>query len=273
MDKQIELSITSPTTKVNVTSVDADEVARIVKLAGIQSPAPEATITTPPAVVEPTVKPAVEPAVDPNAPIEVLPSSVAHVSANLPAVSDAPVDHDDSKSEDIYAPDEDFEVDMTTDISPEDDEIHLDLTDDEFNDSDLSDEFAMHNDHDGPSSSVFHESQAEHDYGHDDDDLDEENTGIEIPVGDYVWNAERLPQRIKGSNGDSGLLEDTYRSLVNKYHAYLMESERENETGTLSPLSDPTKDNFDKDPLSGETPVDDGSHSPMSTVVRQSFYK
>jgi len=53
----------------------------------------------------------------------------------------------------------------------------------------------------------------------------------------------------------------------------LEEADRENEEGVMSPLSDPTKPEFDKDPMSGEKPVDDGSRSPLSTIKRQHAFK
>lgn len=243
MDKHIELSITSPTTEVKVTSVDADEVARIVKLAGIQSPSPAAPVSTAAPMTAPapvsTPAPMTEPALDPISMPELDQDSM-QADENLPQMS----------SED--------EFDMSTD-----------LDDDMFDsESDLDHSVAP----DSPTTSQFHEAQAEFDHGHEPDDSDLEKDGEEIPINDYIWNAEKLPQRIKGTQGDNGLLEKVYSNLLQKYKEFLNE-ERENDAGILSPLSDPTKPEFDKDPLSDETPVDDGSHSPMSTIKRQSFYK
>jgi hypothetical protein len=112
--------------------------------------------------------------------------------------------------------------------------------------------------------------QADHDYGSQ--DVDEE--GEEVDPSTYVWNGSKLPQRIvKGSQGDNPLISEIHSQLVEKYSQYLTEADRENEDGSLSPLSDPTKPEFDKDPLSNDEPVVDGSHSPMSTIARQAALK
>lgn len=114
------------------------------------------------------------------------------------------------------------------------------------------------------------EEQADNDYGHQ--DVDDE--GHEVDPDTYMWNAAKLPQRIvKGTQGDNPLISEIHNKLLERYDAFLIEEARENEDGTLSPLSDPTKPEFDKDPLSGEAPVDDGSHSPMSTISRQAALK
>ena len=114
------------------------------------------------------------------------------------------------------------------------------------------------------------EEQAEYDYGQQ--DVDEE--GHEVDPSTYIWNGSKLPQRlVKGTQGDNPLVSEIHDKLLEQYDAFLTEADRENEDGTLSPLSDPTKPEFDKDPLSGKTPVDDGSHSPMSTIARQAALK
>lgn len=211
MDKHIELKITSPTTEVNVNSVDAEEVARIVQLAGIQRP-PSTSATLSSVMAGPAVDTAV-PGLGMSA-ADTLPTDLMH----------EPHAHDE----------------MLPDMNVDDESTGLG------------------------------EQQAEFDFGSNPEEAD----GEEISVNDYVYKAERLPQRIKGSNGDSGLLQEIHQNLMSKYAAYLQEEvDRENDDGVMSPLSDPTKPEFDKDPLSDETPVDDGSHSPMSTVVRQPFFK
>lgn len=211
MDKHIELKITSPTTEVNVNSVDAEEVARIVQLAGIQRP-PSTSATLSSVMAGPAVD-----------------TSVPDLSMNQTDMQPTAPVHEP------HAHDE-----MLPDVSVDDNEIGLG------------------------------EQQAEFDFGSNPEEAD----GEEISVNDYLYKSERLPQRIKGSNGDSGLLQEIHQNLMSKYAAYLQEeASRENDDGVMSPLSDPTKPEFDKDPLSGETPVDDGSHSPMSTVVRQPFFK
>lgn len=115
------------------------------------------------------------------------------------------------------------------------------------------------------------EEQADHDYGSQ--DVDEE--GHEVDPSTYIWNGGKLPQRIvKGTQGDNPLISEIHSQLVEKWSKFLTEdADRENEDGSLSPLSDPTKPEFDKDPLSNEEPVVDGSHSPMSTIARQAALK
>ena len=113
------------------------------------------------------------------------------------------------------------------------------------------------------------EDVAEYDWGH----RVFKDEGEEIDEPDLIWQAVENPQRIKGSPGDNGLIQELHLHLKSQYQQYLEETERENDTGVMSPLSDPTKPSFDKDPLSDEEPVDDGSHSPMSTIVRQYAFK
>ena len=120
-----------------------------------------------------------------------------------------------------------------------------------------------------PYSASLDEEQAEYDYSNQDNDAE----GHEVDSSTYIWNGSKLPQRIvKGSLGDNPLISELHATIVSKYAEFLAE-ERENEAGNYSPLSDPTKPEFDKDPLSDETPVDDGSHSPMSTIERQPALK
>ena len=113
------------------------------------------------------------------------------------------------------------------------------------------------------------EDVAEYDYGR----RKLKDEGEEIDEPDLIWQAVENPQRIKGSPGDNGLIQELHSHLITQYEQYLAEADRENETGVMSPLSDPTKPSFDKDPLSDQEPVDDGSHSPMSTIVRQHAFK
>lgn len=113
------------------------------------------------------------------------------------------------------------------------------------------------------------EDQAEFDYGSQDVDLD----GEEVDPDTYTWQGPKSPQRItKGGHGDNPLISELHQTLIEKYKNFLAEMQ-ENEDGSLSPLSDPTKPEFDKDPLSNEEPVTDGSRSPMSTVKRQPALK
>ena len=118
--------------------------------------------------------------------------------------------------------------------------------------------------------SELDEEQAEYDHGHQ----DVKDDGHEIDQDDYVWKGSSLPQRlVKGTLGDNPLIAELHATISALYKQYLEEEARENDDGMLSPLSDPTKPEFDKDPLSGEEPVDDGSHSPLSTIKQQPFFK
>lgn len=47
MDRHYQLKVTSDTTNIDVSSIDADEVARIVQLAGLNQPQPVAPVTQP----------------------------------------------------------------------------------------------------------------------------------------------------------------------------------------------------------------------------------
>lgn len=104
---------------------------------------------------------------------------------------------------------------------------------------------------------------------------DNKPAGHELAVLDYEWSGPHTPQRqVKGMQGDNPLITEFHKSLINKYQEYLFEDEDEyNEDGQLSPLSDPTKPEFDKDPTSNEDPIVDGSRSPFSRIVRQSAFK
>lgn len=117
------------------------------------------------------------------------------------------------------------------------------------------------------------------------DDLDEEvetfdfgnhtfnDSGEELDQNDYIWQANQVPQRYAHSPGDNAMVKEYHKNLLQKYSKFLAEDDRENESGVMSPLSDSDRDNFDKDPMAGEKPVDDGSHSPLSTIERQKALK
>jgi hypothetical protein len=189
MDRHYQLKVTSDTTNIDVDSVDADEVARIVQLAGLKA-APVAVPMSAPPVMEPVDPPAAPTAVD-----------------------------------------------------------------------DMGDDLA--------------EETAEFDYGHN----RQSDTGNEVDADTYTWTADRLPQHF-GKNGDNTLNDpineaarSIYMNLSDAYRLFLAEESRENDDGIMSPLSDPDIEDFDKDPLAGKPVVDDGSHSPMSTIKRQPALK
>jgi len=113
--------------------------------------------------------------------------------------------------------------------------------------------------------------QADYDYS----EQEVNGAGQEVNPSTFMYKGPKLQQRlVKGFAGDNALAEELHEKLINAYEEFLSESDdRENADGSFSPLSDPTKPEFDKDPMSGDTPVDDGSHSPMSTIERQSALK
>jgi hypothetical protein len=245
MERKYQLSVTSDTTDINVLSVNADEVARIVQLAGIIEPrAPDDTLAITPA--DPIV-PAQEPAQPAASRDDDFDTGMATMrkNAGLPAAVQ-PTGPDTSPDDGGIPPDVDSgippDVDGGIDTSMQDEMDEMMSLD---------------------------EDVAEYDYGH----RKFHDEGEEVDEPEYIWQAVENPQRIKGSAGDNGLIQELHSQLVSGYAKYLAETERENDTGVMSPLSDPTKPSFDKDPLSDEDPVDDGSHSPMSTIVRQHAFK
>jgi len=219
MEKQFTLSITSDTTDINVNSTDANEVARIVQLAGLP---PSVPVTQAADMSHPPAMDAVP------APISVPPPETATTDNDM----------EDGLSE--------------TQCSICGSNDHQETACPDMISADLE------------------ENVAEFDYGEKDND----DEGHEGDVQDYVWQGSKLPQRIvKGGQGDNPLISELYQKLTAQYSLYLEEADRENEEGVMSPLSDPTKPEFDKDPMSGEKPVDDGSRSPLSTIKRQHAFK
>lgn len=237
MERKYQLSVTSDTTDINVVSVDAEEVARIVQLAGIIEPqAPKDTQAITPAdpivsAPEPT-QPAAASDTEFDVGMDAMRKNAGLPVAVKPAVTGQMAD------DGVEPPDADDGID--TSMQDEMDEMMS-----------------------------LDEDVAEYDYGH----RKFKDEGEEIDEPEFIWQAVENPQRIKGSAGDNGLIQELHSQLVSGYAKYLAETERENDLGVMSPLSDPTKPSFDKDPLSDEDPVDDGSHSPMSTIVRQHAFK
>ena len=255
MERKYQLSVTSDTTDINIQSVNADEVARIVHLAGIIEPRkPEDTIAV--AAVDPIAAAPISgnigsnsmpaPNMDPEFSAGM---DVMRKNAGMPA---AP------RAAPVSAP----AMDNSMDNSGMDDGTDNDGMDDDI-DSAMQDEM--------DEMLTLDEDVAEYDYGH----RKFKDEGEEVDEAPLIWQAVENPQRIKGSPGDNGLIQELHSKLAAEYAEYLAETEleRENDTGVLSPLSDPTKPSFDKDPLSDQEPVDDGSHSPMSTIVRQHAFK
>ena len=110
---------------------------------------------------------------------------------------------------------------------------------------------------------------ADHDFGHD----EHEEAGEPLDVKDYEWNGPHINQRF-GKIGDNTLMAERANSLFaalnEQYTDYLMEAELEtSNAGSESPLTANARDAFDKDPFADETPVTDGSRSPLSHIGRQ----
>jgi hypothetical protein len=110
---------------------------------------------------------------------------------------------------------------------------------------------------------------ADHDFGHD----EHAEAGEPLDVKDYEWDGPHINQRF-GKIGDNTLMAERANSLFaalnEQYTDYLMEAELEtSNAGSESPLTANARDAFDKDPFADETPVTDGSRSPLSHIGRQ----
>ena len=110
---------------------------------------------------------------------------------------------------------------------------------------------------------------ADHDYGHD----EKSEIGEPLDVEDYLWDGPHLNQRF-GKTGDNTLMAERaitlFKNYSDQYTQMLEEADLDpSNAGFDSPLTANNRDEFDKDPFVDETPVDDGSHSPLSTVKRQ----
>jgi len=226
MNKHYQLNITSDTTEVNVNTIDPEEIARIVSLAGLPPQAP-------PMVIPPTPE---------------MPSTAAlPTTGDMTPSSDASMStHDDGQSCSICGADDHTDDECPSSIS------------------------VGHHDHD--TQLELDEEIAEYDHGK----TEFTDEGEEVDVGSYVWQGSKLPQRIvKGVQGDNPLISELHAHLMGEYSRYLAEAEddRENDDGILSPLSDATKPEFDKDPFAGTEAITDGSRSPMSTIKRQHAFK
>ena len=110
---------------------------------------------------------------------------------------------------------------------------------------------------------------ADHDYGHD----EKSEIGEPLDVEEYVWDGPHLNQRF-GKIGDNTLMAERaitlFKNYSDQYSQMLAEADLDpSNAGFDSPLTANSRDEFDKDPFVDETPVDDGSRSPLSTVKRQ----
>ena len=93
-------------------------------------------------------------------------------------------------------------------------------------------------------------------------------TGQPVDVAANTYQGPEQPQRI-AQLGNNPLIAELHNKLVSEYSRYLEEAERENADGVMSPLSDSDKSDFVKDPFAGMEAVDNGIHSPLSTIKRQ----
>ncbi len=110
---------------------------------------------------------------------------------------------------------------------------------------------------------------ADHDYGN----KENSSEGEPLDAEEYIWDGPHLNQRF-GKIGDNTLMAERaisiFKNYSKEYSQILSEADLEpSNAGFDSPLTANNRDEFDKDPFVDETPVDDGSHSPLSTVKRQ----
>lgn len=110
---------------------------------------------------------------------------------------------------------------------------------------------------------------ADHDYGN----KENSSEGEPLDTEEYVWDGPHLNQRF-GKIGDNTLMAERaisiFKNYSKEYSQVLAEADLEpSNAGFDSPLTANNRDEFDKDPFVDETPVDDGSRSPLSTVKRQ----
>jgi hypothetical protein len=243
MTRHFQLKVTSPTTNIDVDSVDGAEVARIAQLAGIVP-------STPPQMGhELSAAPPISPTAGHGQGFSMPP--------DLPELT--------SSSEDDPA------VGMDTE-EPMNDQDRLDMMEDQTcSVCGASD----HSEHDCPHANMVHddgmtEGFADYDHGHH----RTSRNGEEVDPDSYLWQAKRAKQHF-GKDADNTMddpvteaVNRLYHSLTKSYREFIAE-DRENDAGLLSPLSNPDIEDFDKDPLSDEPVVDDGSRSPLSTVERQ----
>jgi hypothetical protein len=116
------------------------------------------------------------------------------------------------------------------------------------------------------------EAQAEYDYG---EDHSEDRHTYTIVDYDFKGKAD-LPERLTsarfGSNPLKSEMKESveFQKLREQYDRFLNEADV-NDDGAASPLTADSRQEFDKDPLAGEQPVDDGSRSPLSKIERQTI--
>lgn len=235
MNKHYQLNITSDTTEVNVNTIDPNEIARIVSLAGLPPQAPPAMAPVVPEMPSPR---SVMPSMAGGMPGTDIPS----MDDGVPGGEMPPMDDDRSCS--ICGADDHSDEDCPSSITAGHDHDQMELD----------------------------EEIAEYDHGKKEFTDEGEEVNVDSYVWQGSKLPQRI---VKGGQGDNPLISELHAHLMGEYSRYLAEAEadRENEDGILSPLSDATKPGFDKDPFAGTEAVTDGSRSPMSTIKRQHAFK
>ena len=119
------------------------------------------------------------------------------------------------------------------------------------------------------------EENIDHDFGH----TAHSDMGEPVDPDTYMYKAPVGNQRmVKGTLGDNPLIKEDADALGAKlkkdYKRYVAEAElARSNAGDASPLTADNCKQFDKHPFTGETPVTDGSRSPLSTIKRQKVNK
>lgn len=100
------------------------------------------------------------------------------------------------------------------------------------------------------------------DWGHQPDAKDQQSEYESLESTQYYNPDEKF-----GKLGDNTLVNEAaqkLKKLTQRYATFLREFD--NDSGTASPLTTNSRNEFKFDPFAGEDPVTDGSRSPMSTV-------
>lgn len=234
MDKHYQLSITDDTTEISIDTINTEEFARLLSLAGVSPTTPPMPHQSPPTNIPTPVGPTELP------PLSISPSpDSGEVSHSI----DMPFDGQMSDGCAVCGAEDHTEMDCPDVITSQDDEMIGELAD-----------FDLIN-------------------------QDNDSEGHEVDKDSYMWQGPATNQRmVKGMQGDNPLIAELHDKLLSKYEEYLSEDidpeDQENvAAGRVSPLTNPTKATFDKDPTSGEEQITDGTRSPLSRIKRQDAFK
>ncbi len=119
------------------------------------------------------------------------------------------------------------------------------------------------------------EEDIDNDFGH----TAQSDMGEPVDPDTYTYKAPVGDQRmVKGIMGDNPLIKENagqlHVKLKKDYKSYVVEAElARSNAGDASPLTADNRDKFEIDPFLNDEPVTDGSHSPLSTIKRQSVNK